>query len=146
VGGEVDLPGPSAGERDQSFPGAREPEMQNDTDDTIVVVLDLSEKLLPGIKDKRLGGLDDRRPFVTDVAGRGVLQSRLLDYGRAEKLAETVEADLLGNIELEKNADGARESESCSRGFNQFRHPGKDSTVLGRMGPDSSSEARSKIL
>lgn len=42
MGGEVDLPCPAAGEGDQGLPRAREREMENDTDDTIVVVLDLS--------------------------------------------------------------------------------------------------------
>jgi hypothetical protein len=116
--------------------------MENDADDTVVVVLDLSVEPFPGIEDEGFGGLDDRRSLVTDVAGRGVLQGGLLDCGRAEKLAKAIEADLLGHIELEKNVNGARESKSCGRGLNGFRHPGKNSTALGRMEPGSSSTCR----
>jgi hypothetical protein len=132
MGGEVDLPGPTAGEGDQSLPGAGEREMENDTDDTIVVVLDLSEKPFPCIENERLGGLDDRWPFVANVAWCGVFEGRLLDGRGAEKLAETVETDLLGDIELQKDVNGARESKGLGYGLDLIQHPVKDSPAHGR--------------
>jgi hypothetical protein len=134
VGGEVNLPGPAAGEGNQGLPGTGEREMENDADDAIIVVPDLSVESFPGIKDEGFGGLDDRRTLVADVAGRGVLQRGLLDRGRAEKLAEAIETDLFRDIELEQNVDGARQSKGWGGGFNGFRHSVKDSTVRERMG------------
>jgi hypothetical protein len=106
--------------------------MENDTDDTIVVVLDLSEKPFPCIEDQRFGGLDDRWPFVANVAWCGVFEGGLLDGGGAEKFAEPVETDLLGNIELQKDVNGARESKGLRCELDLIQHSVKDSAACGR--------------
>jgi hypothetical protein len=105
--------------------------MENDTDDTIVVILDLSEKPFPCIENERLGRLDDRWPLVANVAWCGVFEGGLLDGGGAEKLAEPVETDLLGDIELQKNVNGARECKGLRHELDLIQHSVKDIAAHG---------------
>ena len=46
--GEVDLPDPAAGEADEFFPGTGEGLLEDDAEDTVVVVLDGAVEALAG--------------------------------------------------------------------------------------------------
>lgn len=55
-----------------------------------------------------------------------MFEGGLLDGGGAEKVAEPVETDLLGDIELQKNVNGARECKGLRHELDLIQHSVKD--------------------
>lgn len=129
MGGEVDLPGPAAGESDESLPGTGEGKLEDGADDTIVVVFNLAEEALAGFEDERLGRLNHRRTLVADIARSGMFECGLLDGRSTQEVAEAVKTNLFRDVKLKQNMDGPGEKNRFPCGFSKFRHPVKDSTV-----------------
>ena len=100
---EVGVGGPAAGEFDERVPVAGEGQLEDEADDAVVVVLDLSGEALAAFEDQRLEGLLDRRALVADVGG-SLLEAGLGGAGW-EDLAELVEADLFADVELDQDQD-----------------------------------------
>src|SRR5579859_948980 len=98
---EVGVGGPAGGKFDELVPGTAEGQLEEQADDAVVIVLDLSREALAGFEDERLKRLFDRSALVADVGGR------LLEAGfglaRGEDLAEFVEADLFAYVELDQD-------------------------------------------
>jgi hypothetical protein len=65
----------------------------------------LTVKTFSGFEHQCLGGLDDGRALVADVAGEGVLEGRLLHGLRAEDFAQAIEADFFADVELDEDED-----------------------------------------
>jgi hypothetical protein len=106
AGGEIDVPDPSAGETNETVPVAGERNFQEKADDAVVVILDLAGQPFAGIEDEGIGGDDNGRSRVTDIGWGGMLEVGLLDGAAVDDPLELVEADLLADIELDKDTDG----------------------------------------
>src|SRR5262245_23937839 len=93
-------PYPLTGFQDETLPTHLERQFELHGDHTIIEVLDACVETLAGLE---LGGLDDllyRRPFETDVLGRGMFETGLsrsrLDPDQG---THSVELDLLSDVE-----------------------------------------------
>src|SRR5437870_2733509 len=65
AGGErfkIRVPDPAAGQLHQLAPVPREGQLENQTDDAVVVILDLSFQAFAGLQDHRLNPLQNGRP------------------------------------------------------------------------------------
>src|SRR5271157_1532383 len=111
---EVRVGGPAAGNLNQVFPGAGKGQLEDQADDAVIVVLDLSLKPLAAVEDDRLERLHDRRPLVADVS-RSLMLEAGVGRARAEDFAQLVEPNLLADVELDQNQHRAAQGRSRRR-------------------------------
>ena len=114
AGGErfkIRVPDPAAGQLHQLAPVPREGQLENQTDDAVVVILDLSFQAFAGLQDHRLNPLQNGRPLVANISGRGMLEAGLHRSG-ADNLAQLVQPDFFANVKLHEHPQTTME-----RGF-----------------------------
>jgi hypothetical protein len=107
MGGEIDIPDPSAGKTDEGVPVAGEGKLENNAENTVVVILDFTGETLAAFESERLDGFDDRRALIADVTRSRMLEAGLKEGARAYDLLELVEANLLAGIKLDEDPHGA---------------------------------------
>ena len=117
---EVGVPDPAAGELDELVPIAGKGELEDHADDTVVEIFDLALQALAAFENQRLEGFFHRRALKADVAGSHVLEAGI-DGARAEDAAKIVEADLLADIELDHDKNGAAEGSVVRSGRDERR-------------------------
>jgi len=110
---EVGVRGPAGGEFDQFLPVAGEREFEDQADDAVIVILDLSGEALAGVEDQGLERLLDGRPLVANV-GWGFFETGLGSAG-SDDVAEGVEADLFADVELNQDQDGTAKRAGSGR-------------------------------
>ena len=103
---EVGVPNPAAGKLDQLVPVAGEGQLEDHADHAVVEILDVALQAFAAFEDQRFEDFFHRRTLVTDVAGSEVLEAGIGGAG-TQDLAQLVEANLLANVELDKNQHGA---------------------------------------
>src|SRR5579862_9986128 len=78
---KIGVPNPAAGETDERIPIARKRQLENDTQNTVIVILDLDVETFAAFEDQRLDWLDNRGTLKPDVSRGRVLEAGLLAAG-----------------------------------------------------------------
>ena len=97
---EVRVGGPARGKLDQVFPVSGEGQLEDHTDDAVVVVLDLPGKSLAGLQDDGLDRLGYGRALVADVSRSLALKGGLRS-ARGYQATQNVEADFFAHVVLD---------------------------------------------
>ncbi len=125
---EVRVGRPAAGELDELVPVAGERQLEDQADDAVIVVLDLTFEALAAVEDQRVESFFDGRTLVANVSRSLVLEAGFGGAG-SEDLAELVKTDLFADVELDQ--DQNRPTQGC-----RSRQLGRRRGVVGDQAAD----------
>src|SRR5207302_9808442 len=100
---KVHVPNPSAAQPNQGVPVSGKRQLENHAEHAIIVIFDLSFQAFAAVQHQSFDRLHYGWPLVPNIARSRILEAGLLQSACAKKLTQLVEANLLANIELNKD-------------------------------------------
>src|SRR5215471_3406540 len=103
VTGEINVPDPMTGHVNEGIPCAGKRELEDDADDTVVVILDHTGETFATFENQRFYGFDDGWPLVSDIARGGMFERRLGESGCSENFTKAIKPNFFADIELKEH-------------------------------------------